>query len=52
MNVYVYVYMIDDHTDETITKDTNVTDMNHRYNTRLISTGWRHRLDGEREQIY
>ena len=34
----VYVYMIDDYADKTITKDTNVIDLNHRYNTQLIST--------------
>ena len=37
--------MIDDYADKTIAKDTNVTDLNHRYNTRLISTRWRHQLE-------
>ena len=35
----VYVCMIDDYADKTITKDTNVTNLNHRYNTRLIMIG-------------
>ena len=34
----VYVCMIDDYGDKTITKDTNVIDLNHPYNTRLIFT--------------
>lgn len=35
----VYVYMIDDYADKAITKDTNVINLNHRYNTRQISIG-------------
>lgn len=39
------MYMFEDYADKTITKDTNVTDLNHHYNTRPISTRWKHQLE-------
>ena len=38
--MYVYNYV-----DKTITKDTNITNLNHHCNTRLISTRWKQQLE-------
>ena len=39
------MYIYDDYANKTITKDTNVIDMNHRYNTQPIFTGGKHLLE-------
>ena len=41
----VYAYMMDDYPDKTIIKDTNVINLNHRHNTRLIWAGCKHQLE-------
>lgn len=40
------MYVCDyDYADNNNTKDTNIKDLHHHYNTGLISTGWKHQLE-------